>query len=92
MTFFGLTPEYRGLLFNQIHDIVYYGNGGFDWHTVYDMPIWLRKLTFMRIKEVVEAQNTEQENIEKSISTMKNAQKQTGPIRVPDYVTKLPKN
>jgi len=56
------------------------------------MPIWLRKLTFMRIKEVVEAQNTEQENIEKSISTMKNAQKQTGPIRVPDYVTKLPKN
>ena len=90
--FFGLTPEYRALLFNQIHDIVYNGNGGYDWHTIYDMPIWLRKLTFFRIKQTVEAQNNEQENIQKSISSMKNAQKQTSTVRVPDYVTKLPKN
>ena len=91
MTFFGLTPEYRALLFTQIHDIVYHGNGGFDWHTVYNMPIWLRKLTFHKIKQAVEAQNSEQENLEKSIATMKGAQTQAKPIQVPDYSVKLPK-
>lgn len=91
MTFFGLTPEYRALLFAQIHDIVYHGNGGFDWHTVYEMPIWLRKLTFHKIKQAVEAQNTDQENANKSIAAMRNAQKQASPVRVPDYVANLPK-
>ena len=50
-TFFGLTPEYRMNVFTQIHEIVFYGKGGYDWHTVYNMPIWLRKFTFNKINE-----------------------------------------
>ena len=30
----------------MIHDICYHGKGGYDYYTVYDMPIWLRKLTY----------------------------------------------
>jgi len=41
----------------MIHDIVYHGNGGFDWHTVYNMPIWLRNFTYKRIANYVEEQN-----------------------------------
>ncbi len=41
----------------MIHDIVYHGKGGFDWHTVYDMPIWLRRFTYKRISDFVEKQN-----------------------------------
>jgi len=67
--FFGLTQsnssDYRKNLFTQIHNIVFHGNGGYDWHTVYNMPIWLRKFTFNEInqynilqnKKVKEAQN-----------------------------------
>ena len=44
-------------MFTMIHDIVYHGNGGFDWYTVYNMPIWLRKFTYKRIANFVEDQN-----------------------------------
>jgi len=55
LAFFGLTsdivPQARAALFKQIHEIVFFGNGGYDWQTIYDMPIWLRKFTFNEIKE-----------------------------------------
>lgn len=56
LTFFGLTSthevsQYRLILFSQIHDIVFHGNGGYDWNTIYNMPVWLRKFTFNKIKE-----------------------------------------
>ena len=47
----------------MIHDIVYYGGGGFDWHTVYTMPIWLRNYTY---SEIVSAKNAESDAIKKS--------------------------
>jgi hypothetical protein len=51
LAFFGLTPEYRLIVFTQIHEIVYYGQGGYDWNTVYNMPLWLRKFTYSNILE-----------------------------------------
>jgi hypothetical protein len=50
------------IIFSQIHEIVYHGNGGYDWLTVYNMPLWLRKFTFEKIKEFNAKQ---QEEIEK---------------------------
>ena len=63
LSFFGLTSEIapiaRANLFTQIHEIVFHGKGGYDWETIYNMPIWLRKFTFNRIKEFYESQNKE---------------------------------
>jgi hypothetical protein len=60
LSFFGLTydvaPQVRANLFKQIHEIVFHGNGGYDWNTVYNMPIWLRKYTFAEIKKYYEEQ------------------------------------
>ena len=50
-TFFGLTSEYRASVFSQIHEIVFNGQGGYDYETVYNMPIWLRRFTFQKLKE-----------------------------------------
>jgi hypothetical protein len=54
LAFFGLTPDTtsysRSNLFKQIHQIVFHGNGGYDWHTVYNMPIWLRRFTFQQMQ------------------------------------------
>ena len=35
----------------MIHDICYYGNGGYDHDTVYNMPVWLRMATYNFIVE-----------------------------------------
>mgnify|MGYP003152711131 CR=1 FL=1 len=71
LTFFGLTQQYRIALFGQIHEIVFYGNGGYDWHTIYDMPIWLRTFTHKKMTEHYEEENRK----------MKQAQGKSGSSR-----------
>lgn len=82
--FFSLTPnqtaEYRQNLFTQIHDIVFHGNGGYDWHTVYEMPIWLRNFTLSKIKDYFDEQNkqnsgTSTNDLEKGRDILKQAQR-----------------
>ena len=58
--FFGLTPQYRNILFSQIHDLVYHGGGGFIHSEIYNMPVWLRRFHITKINEHVEKQNQEQ--------------------------------
>lgn len=64
LAFFGLTSElagpYRVNLFTQIHEMVFHGQGGYDWETIYNMPIWLRKFTFHQIKKYYEEQQGNQ--------------------------------
>jgi len=51
LAFFGLRTEDRMGIFTQIHEILFYGQGGYDYATVYNMPLWLRKFTFFKMKE-----------------------------------------
>tara|TARA_R110001592_G_scaffold327880_1_gene609228 strand:+ start:620 stop:928 length:309 start_codon:yes stop_codon:yes gene_type:complete len=55
LTFFGLTSDTvtqtRAAIFQQIHQIVFHGKGGYNWKTVYTMPIWLRRFTFNEIQK-----------------------------------------
>ena len=60
LTFFGLTPQYRQVLWTQIHDLVYHGGGGFIHSEIYNMPIWLRRFHITKINEFIEKQNEEQ--------------------------------
>ena len=61
LNFFGLSPktapQIRKNLFTEIHEIVFHGKGGYDWETVYNMPIWLRKYTFSQIDKFHKDQN-----------------------------------
>lgn len=82
LTFFGLTQSDRINVYRQIHEIVFHGNGGYDWSTVYNMPIWLRNYTFNLLNDYYINKNKPQE-------TVSNKDTQ---IVVPDYVTKTPKN
>jgi hypothetical protein len=64
LTFFGLNseivPQVRANLFTQIHEIVFHGQGGYSWEEIYNMPIWLRKFTFNKIREYYDNQNKKQ--------------------------------
>jgi len=94
LTFFGLTPEYRPIIFSQIHEIVFHGNGGYDWDTVYNMPLWLRKFTFEKLKEYYEKQKEEaekQQNMLKNRSSKEVSRPNITPSKPPTYVAKAPK-
>ena len=55
-----MAVQARVNLFSQIHEIVFHGQGGYDWDTVYNMPIWLRKFTFNKMREYYEEKNASQ--------------------------------
>ena len=87
--FFGLTLEYRAHLFNQIHEIVFHGKGGFDFDTVYSMPIWLRRFTFQKISEFYEKEKEEHEKAQGKSTANEFAK---GPaIKQPSYSSKARK-
>ena len=81
--FFGLTPEYRAALFNQIHDICFHGKGGYSFETVYQFPIWLRKFTHRTMIEFYENENKQNQQAQGQRSVIEN-----GVIKAPDYSTK----
>ena len=74
--FFGLTPQYRTILFSQLHDLVYHGGGGFIHSEVYNMPTWLRRFHTHKISEFNKKQN---EEIEKAKGKSTPSKKPTGP-------------
>ncbi len=90
LTFFGLTPEYRLSVFNQIHEIVFNGNGGYDWNTIYNMPIWLRNFTYNKLREHYENKNPQTDVVQESIKNLKSEKSNTL-ITPPSYITKASK-
>ena len=103
LTFFGLTlnsaPHQRIALFSQIHEIVFHGKGGYDWETIYNMPIWLRKFTFNKIKSYYDGVDKSQKkanskgtDIDLNSSKTPNIPPQAfKPPSAPTYVTKKSK-
>lgn len=79
-------------LFSIIHEIVFHGNGGYDYDTIYNMPIWLRKFTFHKVKEWYDNQkSTENEDSWVKNSEAKKTASSNKTINVPTYVTKASK-
>jgi hypothetical protein len=92
LTFFGLTPEYRLTVFTQIHDIVFYGKGGYSWEAIYNMPIWLRRFTYNKLyehyQEKENSNNTPSQNITSQELKQALRKRQTTEA---SYVTKVSK-
>ena len=42
--------------------MVFYGKGGYDFDTIYNMPIWLRKFTWAEIQKHYKEENDAIEN------------------------------
>ena len=72
LTFFGLTPQYRKRIFDQVHDLVFHGGGGFQYYDVYNMPVWLRKFHTQKISEYNKKQNEEMKKAKKGANPNEN--------------------
>ena len=70
--FFGLTPSYKLQIYQEIHDLVYYGNGGFIYSEVYQMPIHLRRYHIKKIDVLHKKQNEEIQKARESTSSTPN--------------------
>lgn len=88
LAFFGLTlisAKTRKLsLYRQIHQICFHGKGGYDWHTVYSLPIYLRNFIF---SEMQAHYKEEQEEIEKTQNP--NTQTLSPPVSNPNNPKKV---
>lgn len=81
-------------MFSQIHDIVFHGNGGYDWETIYHMPIWLRIFTFNKMKEHYDKQKEEKDKVENTLANKSDKNDISRPNiapKTPTYVAKAPK-
>ncbi len=77
--------EHRKYIFDQIHQIVFHGQGGYNFDDVYNMPIWLRTYTFNQIKKWYDEKNkSEQNDVTDFTQKVKSGQ-----ISVPDYAKKF---
>jgi hypothetical protein len=89
LNFFGLSletaPQTRKNLFKQIHEIVFHGKGGYDWETVYHMPIWLRNYTFHELKSYYEKESQEYERASGGKNTTSVIDSQ-GNVNIPDFM------
>ena len=88
LAFFGLTfdiaPQARAAIFTQVHQICFHGQGGYDWNTVYNMPIWLRRFTFNQIQEHYRNENEQMETA-KNGGKSKNLIDPSGKVNTPEF-------
>ena len=53
-TFFGFNPQYRVQLHENIFNLLWHGEGRWDWDTIYNMPIFLRKFYIKRVNSIIQ--------------------------------------
>ena len=58
MGFFGLKPEDKPKLHEQIFQLIYYGQG-FTHRDIYDMPVYLRNFYYKKLAETRKKENDE---------------------------------
>lgn len=60
--FFGLTPDYKFQVYQEVHDLVYHGQGGFIYSEVYNMPIHIRRFHIKKVNDLHEERNKAEES------------------------------
>ena len=53
-TFFGFKPQDRVQLHENIFNLIWHGEGRWDWDTIYTMPIFLRKFYIKRVNAIIQ--------------------------------------
>ena len=59
LTFFGLTPEYKKIVLEEVFALCFHSQGGFSHDEVYDMPIRYRHFYLHKLTETLQKQKDE---------------------------------
>jgi hypothetical protein len=62
-TFFGFKPEHQVQLHDQLYELLIAGEGRWDWDTIYNLPLHLRKFWISKINKqrTADAERAEQQ-------------------------------
>ena len=71
-TFFGFKPEDRVKLHENIFDLIWWGDGRWDWDTIYNMPVHIRKFWIAKVNKII---REEQERVEEQLQAAKRKRK-----------------
>jgi len=91
LAFFGLTPEYKKTILDEVFLLSYHSQGGFTHDEVYNMPIRYRRYYLQKLSDLVEKQQEEMDkkfNINGSQTSEPTKQNPRSPVQLPDFVTK----
>jgi len=72
-------------LFSQIHQILFHGKGGYDYITIYNMPIWLRKFTYSEMQSYYEEEKKAHEKASNGGKGAKNLVNSDGKVNTPAF-------
>jgi hypothetical protein len=76
-TFFGFKPDDRVTFHKNIFNLIWYGDGRWDWDTIYNMPIFLRKFYVTQVNKIfAEQAEAAEEAAEKRKNAVKSKTKQ----------------
>ena len=64
---------------------MFHGNGGYDFHTIYNMPIWLRNFTFNKIKEHYDKEAAQVKKAQGGSGGAKTVVDSSGKIQAPEH-------
>ena len=67
-TFFGFNPADRINLHDALFRLLWFGEGRWDWDTVYNLPIFLRKFYVNKVNEILERKSDQIEQQLQSVS------------------------
>ena len=69
----------------MVHEITFHGQGGYTWDIVYNMPIWLRKYTFRKIKDHYEKKNDAKKDMQSASQNTKTLVDSTGNVNKQEF-------
>ena len=75
----------------EVHDLVYFGGGGFIYTDVWEMPIMTRRYHIRKINEYLEKKAEVEKEASKGSNTM-DAKAYSKTINPPDFVAKAKKS
>lgn len=71
-TFFGFKPEDRVDLHDNLFNLLWHGEGRWDWDTLYNMPIFLRTFYIKRVNKIIQDRKAQQQA---NLEQLKNKRK-----------------
>ena len=72
-TFFGFKPKHQVELHDKLFDLLWAGDGRWDWDTIYNLPLPIRKFWIMKINKM---RTEEMERQAEALEKAKNRSKQ----------------
>ena len=57
-TFFGFKPEHQVSLHENLFNLIWFGEGRWDWNTVYHMPVHIRALWTRKVNQIIAMRET----------------------------------